>query len=659
MSRKKTSTTIINNQFHSLIESTSDAIVFSDQLGNITLWNNGAKKIFGYQTNEIIGKPISKIIQKGFYKQHRNGIHRFLITNKQKHICKTIESEGLKKDGSPFPVEIALSTWGEKQEIFFGAIIRDISIRKQAEKALHESEKKFRMLIEQSYNAIYLLYKDKFEIINSRFFKLFGYTLEECQDKNFNFRQLVAPKSLQLLENRIKRKQRGEQLEPVYEFTAINKNGMEIECEVSISYIDYKDGTAVQGIIRDITKRFKIEKEKQNLQEQLIQAQKMEAIGTLAGGIAHDFNNLLGVIMGYTELTINNTSIPENIKKNLHHVMKASERAREMVKQILTFSRKSNENMEPINIGKIIEETTTFLRSAIPSTIEIISIIEDDLGLIFGNATQINQILMNLSTNGAHAMKEKGGVLKIILKEFILDKGRSKTFDLDPGRYLQLIISDTGSGMNKELINHIFEPFFTTKKSGEGTGLGLSVVYGIVKNHNGKIKIDSEPGKGTTFNVYLPVIEHINIEETDADRVYAPIGNNEMVLFVDDEISISELATQMLKSLGYLVESRTSSIEALEAFKADPDKFDLIITDMTMPNMTGIKLASEIRKIKPAIPIILCTGFSSTVNKNNFRDYGIDELIMKPVIQIELGNIIHKVLNKKGGVCNDENIDNR
>lgn len=396
----------------------------------------------------------------------------------------------------------------------------------------------------------------------------------------------------------------------------------------------------------DISDKMYAEVENTKLQEQLAQSQKMEAIGTLAGGIAHDFNNILGIIIGYTELTMEDITDTSETLTNMQHVLKASIRAKDMVHQILAFSRKSTQAMEYVNIGKIIKETIGFLRSTIPTTIEIKHKIEKNLGLIFGNATQINQVIMNLCTNASHAMKDSGGVLEIILKKTILDGDDSIRIEIEPGEYQHLIVSDNGCGMEKSILERIFEPYFTTKKDGEGTGMGLAVIYGIVKSHRGDIKVYSEPGKGTVVNIYFPILETEKTEEISPELYDDVQGNNECILFVDDEKHLVDLGTIMLKKLGYKVESRCSSLETLEEFKANPDKYDLVITDMTMPNMTGIKLAAEIHKIKKTMPVILCTGFSNGINKNNFQSHGISSLIMKPIVRKEMANAIKNVLGK-------------
>ncbi len=520
---------------------------------------------------------------------------------------------------------------------------REVKERIEAENALKESEEKYRNLIEQSNDAIYLLYRDKFELINSKFSDLFGYSLEDCQADNFNFRKLVSPQSIDTIEGRVEKRAKGEPIEAVYKFTAIRKDGKSVECEVNTSEIDYKGSKAVQGIIRDISQRVRMEREKKQLQEQLIQAQKMEAIGTLAGGIAHDFNNMLGVIMGYTEIALNDLGKNHDAEKSLSIVMKASKRVKEMVQQILTFSRKNEPHMIPIEIGTIIQETVQFLRSSIPTTIEIKSDIQTGNGSILGNETQINQILMNLCSNAAHVMKSSGGTISIALKQISITAYDAET-DLKPGTYQKLSVSDTGAGMSEETLKRVFEPFFTTKNAEEGTGLGLSVVYGIVKNHNGQIIVKSILSKGTDFFIYFPVLKSEQTIHDAIPRRKTLKGNFERILFIDDETFLTDLGKIILRELNYQVTCRNSSVDALSLFKKDPQAFDLVITDMTMPNMDGIKLTQEIKQIRPDLPVILCTGYSAIINQSNYHKYDISALVMKPVIKSEIAEAIRKSL---------------
>ncbi len=373
----------------------------------------------------------------------------------------------------------------------------------------------------------------------------------------------------------------------------------------------------------------------------------MEAIGTLAGGIAHDFNNILSAIIGFTELV--SDDVPEHTltKKNLEQVLTAANRAKELVKQILAFSRKDEEDRRLLHLGNIAGEILKLLRATFPATIEIRSHIESHLHPILANKTQIHQVIMNLCTNAAFAMNETGGVLEITLKEIDLDPNTINNKDLVPGRYLQLSVSDTGQGMVPEVRRRIFEPYFTTKKPGEGSGLGMAVVYGIVKSHGGEIILYSEPGQGSTFHVFFKVAQVERVPGEAISQTDQIPGGNESILFVDDEQNLVEIGKQMLKSLGYQVETTTGSLEALEIFSTAPSKFDLVISDQTMPDLTGIKLTKKLRKIRPDIPVLLCTGFSESINKENYREKGISAFLMKPISKKEIAFVIRSVLDRK------------
>jgi PAS domain S-box-containing protein len=404
-----------------------------------------------------------------------------------------------------------------------------------------------------------------------------------------------------------------------------------------------KDGqiSGVQAIMENIS-------DKKKLESQLTQSQKMEAIGTLAGGIAHDFNNILSAIMGYTELAV--LGVPEKLpaKQNLQEVLKASHRAKDLVRQILTFSRQGEQERKPALIFPIVKETLKLLRASLPSTIEIRQKIDSETGVIEANLTQIHQVVMNLCTNAAHAMKENGGVLEVSLVNVEMDIDTTAQHpDIHPGPNLRLTVSDTGIGIAPDLVERIFDPYFTTKKVGEGTGLGLAVVHGIVKSHGGIIKVYSEQGKGSTFHVYFPRIDGFQ-EITETQKVeLLPMGDHERVLFIDDEQALVELGEKMLEHLGYEVTVRTSSIEALELFRNQPDRFDLIITDFTMPNMTGDKLAQEVMRLRPGLPVILCTGFSERISEMKAKALGIQEFVMKPFDLNDLAQTIRRALDHK------------
>jgi CheY-like chemotaxis protein len=372
----------------------------------------------------------------------------------------------------------------------------------------------------------------------------------------------------------------------------------------------------------------------------------MESIGTLAGGIAHDFNNILSALIGYTELAMNDVLEPEKAKSELMEVLKAGDRAKDLVSQILTFSHQTEKKHSPLALQAVIKESLKMLRSIIPSTIELRQDLMDS-GLVMSDPTQINQVMMNLCINAAHAMDKTGGILEVGLKRIHLN-GNTDIRDLNlvPGPYLRISVSDTGHGMTPEVMARIFDPYFTTKEVGRGTGLGLAVVHGIVKGHGGTITCKSALDEGTTFYVYLPEIESGKEISIHQERTPLPTGT-ERILYVDDEPVIVDLAKKMLENLGYTVFTRTSSIEALEFFRNNPDKFDLVITDMTMPGMTGDRLTQRMMEIRHDIPIILCTGYSEHITEERAKRIGIREFIMKPLIMKEIAKIIRRALDER------------
>jgi len=405
---------------------------------------------------------------------------------------------------------------------------------------------------------------------------------------------------------------------------------------------DLKQGL-VYAVARDVTGEKAERRNREQLEAQLQQAQKMEAIGTLAGGIAHDFNNILTAVIGYTEIAMSDSDADSIQYKNLLQVLKAGERAKDLVHQILTFSRHSEQEMKPVCVKLIAQETAKLLRATLPSSIEIKNGIQSDAAVL-ADPTQIHQVLMNICTNASHAMQEAGGVLEILLDDVVLDAGfANKHPDLRSERYIKLTVSDTGHGIPAELLERIYDPFFTTKDKGEGTGMGLAVVHGIVKIHGGAITVQSTPGKGSAFCIYLPVIERDLILETFAD--YSIPKGTERILFIDDEPAIVNMSRQALRTLGYDVVGKMSSVEALALFEEQKDRFDLVITDLTMPLMTGENLAKQLLNIRPDIPIILSTGFSAKMDEKKAMALGIRAFISKPVSIREIAETIRAVLD--------------
>jgi len=388
------------------------------------------------------------------------------------------------------------------------------------------------------------------------------------------------------------------------------------------------------------------EREKILLEKQLRLAKKMEAVGTLAGGVAHDFNNILAIIMGYAELALHDSGENRQLSANMQQILNASLRARDVVNQILTFSRREDLERRLVDILPVLREALQFIRASLPSSIDIREEIEVKSAWVFGDSSQIYQIVINLCVNAAHAMRGENGTLEIGLTEVCLNNAAAALYqDLRPGPFLKLSVRDTGHGMDPSVMERIFDPFFTTKKQGEGTGMGLSLVHGIVKNHEGAIFVDSKIGEGSTFHVFLP--KSIGIQsQKPMERLDEAKGEGR-ILFVDDEPAVIDLGQQILEDFGYEVVARTSSIEALEAFRAQSNKFDMVISDITMPNMMGPELAGELKKIRPDIPIILCSGFSEGLDPAQARSIGIRDILRKPVPMKDLITAVRNILNPK------------
>lgn len=380
------------------------------------------------------------------------------------------------------------------------------------------------------------------------------------------------------------------------------------------------------------------------LEEHLTQGKKMETLGILASGIAHDFKNILTVIIGYAELALDDyTNLPK-VKRHLGEVLEASYRAKDLAQQILSFSRSGEKEKRPVKVNPMVKEVLKMISASLPPTIEILQDISDMMYEIYADPTQLHQLLMNLCTNAGHAMQEKGGALEVTLTDLSRDLAAISEGNPAPSPYLRLTVSDTGHGMTPEVMKHIFDPFFTTKKDGEGAGLGLSIVQGIVKNLDGEITVESQPGKGSSFHVFLPIFENTAAikEKTGASATHG----HERILLVDDEAALVNRGRKILEKLGYLVTPCTSGIEALQLFCKNPASFDLVITDLTISDMDGKQLIREFSRKKPGIPVILCTGYSQDICREDFSSLDLDAFILKPYNETEIARVVRKVLDQ-------------
>ena len=632
-----------SEKYRNLADSLPQIVFETDDSGNITFTNQNALNIMGY-AKEDLKKGINalQMIAPEDRDRAMQNIQRVLQGEK----VPDAEYNAQRRDGSIFPIIVHSNRIiYDDKPIGLRGIIIDLTERKQADEALRLSEEKFSKAFQASpvWVTITTVREGRFLEVNDTFTKISGFRREEAVGRtSFDLEFWLDPKRDREQAIQLLRKQGYfRNLEMKMRF----KDGKDHIMLWSADTISFEGEECLINVLTDITETKIIQEEKASLESQLQQAQKMEAIGTLAGGIAHDFNNILSAIIGYTELSLTEAEKESVLYENLQEIFQASGRAKNLVKQILTFSRQAEQERKPVKVKLICKEAIKFLRASIPTSIKIRQNIGSD-SLVIADPTQIHQVLMNLCTNAGHAMEEKGGVLEIKLTDVELSADLLAKFpELNPGSYLELTVSDTGHGIPANIIDRIFDPFFTTKEQGEGTGMGLSVVHGIVGSCGGAIAASSEPGKGSTFNIYLPIVERDNIQPSINENSIA--DGTERILFVDDESALTNLGKRMLESLGYKVTTRASSIEALELFKAKPDSFDLVITDMTMPNMKGDKLASELIRIRPDIPVIICSGYSAEINPQQAAAMGIRAFVTKPVLKKDIAEAIRKIFDEK------------
>lgn len=524
--------------------------------------------------------------------------------------------------------------------------LRTERIRRETESAFRQSEEKYSRIFNATTEAIFIHDPATGAIldVNQRMLDMYGYSYDEAL--RLSIGDLSADNTAEAQQKAVALVRKSmEQGPQVFEWLAQKKNGEHFWVEVSLRAYDTGKASNVLAVVRDISERKQAEQEKQLLESQLFQAQKMESIGMLAGGIAHDFNNILAAIIGYTELAFHNIPDPAT-KSDLRQVLSASTRAKELIQQILTFSRKTDQTLKPLMMQPIVKEAIKMLRATIPASIDMHQHIAPDTGAVLADPARINQIVVNLATNAYQAMEERGGTLAIELAGETFNDAENAKFNvtLGPGSYARLSVKDTGCGIDRETLTKVFEPYFTTKGIGKGTGMGLAVVHGLAKSYHGEIVVESEIGRGTAFHVFLPTVTAAPLPE-EAVAVTLP-GGHESILLVDDEESLVKFEKRALEGLGYQVVPTTSSTEALEVFRAGPADFDLVITDMTMPRISGADLARELLTIRPDIPIILVTGYSAAVSKESARAIGIKAFLMKPLQLTALAHSVRKALDQ-------------
>ncbi|NWG01298.1 MAG: PAS domain S-box protein [Syntrophaceae bacterium] len=625
----------------SLIEASLDPLVTISRDGKIMDVNRATELVTGVRREQLIGSDFSDYFtepekaKEGYEKVFSEGFvtdYPLAIRNISGKVIEVLYNAAVYKNEH-----------GEVQGVFAAA--RDVTERKQAEDSLREREALLRTVFETLPVGVWITDKEGRIIrgnpagqqiwAGARYVGIdqFG----EYKGWRVDTGKRIEPEEWAAARAVLK----GE--------TSINEE-IEIECFDGSHKIILNSAVPIRDERQEILGAFIVNQditERKRTEKAIRQMQKMEALGTLAGGIAHDFNNILMPIVINTELALLDTPYGSPISNYLKLIQEAANRGKDLIKQIITFSRQKEQLKAPIQIGPVIKEALKFLRSSIPKNIEIRECIEVAPSVILADPTQIHQVLMNLGNNAAYAMREKGGVLNISLTPVEVDADMvNRHLDLKPGPYLRLTVADTGLGMDKEIMEKIFDPFFTTKKPGEGAGMGLAVVHGIVKNHGGAITVYSEVGKGSTFSIFLPIIKE-ELETEPASPEMITMGKERILLIDDEEIQIRSVQP-MLERLGYRVIVKADAIEALDIFRLQPNEFDLVITDQTMPRMTGRELAEEILRIRPDIPIILCTGFSEVIHEEEAKLMGIREFIMKPFSMNEMAGIIRKSLERNG-----------
>ncbi len=627
-------------KYRLIIDNQKDMVVKFDPDGRLQFVSPSYCATFGKTQEQLLGKKFMPLI----HVDDREIVAEALARAFKPPYFAQVEERALTQAGWRWQEwqNVAILNKDNKVEAIV-ASGRNVDERKKAEAALVKSEQQFQELFTSINDLIYTLdLKGQFISVNPAILEAFGYEYAELIGRkvsDFMAPELAATFESDYLETL--------QLQGYHEGIAIyfTKNGEKIFIENKSAFVWPADGDPfISGIGRDVTEKILSERSVAKLQQQVAQSQKLESIGTLTGGIAHDFNNIQAIIAGNTELALKDVPEWNPAYACLEEIKTASLRATKIVKQLLNFSRKTDSKLQPIEIALIVKSALKFLRSTIPTTIDIQHEIQAANETMLADPAQINQIMMNLCINASHAMEQTGGKITIKLEKVMVDDTATKDYPaLKSGKHAKLTVSDTGPGIDPEIIDRIFDPYFTTKEVGKGSGMGLTVAHGIVKNHNGVISVESEPGKGTVFEVLFPLTE-AEAEQVTGEPEEVPTGNGN-ILFVDDEASLVKMVKRSLELQGHRVETKSDPAEALELFRSKPDWFDLIITDMTMPNMTGDRFAIEILSIRPDIPIILCSGFSEKIDAEKAKALGIRKYIEKPLDMFDFVASIRKVLD--------------
>ena len=622
-----------------LLEFAQDAIISTDERGRITLFNRGAEAIFGHAREEIIGRNLEMLLPAPMRTAHAGHLAAFAAGDATaRKMNERGEIFGMRKNGEQFPAEASISKLEHMDGTVFTAILRDVSDRKRAETALTESEERFRNLVEGSLQGIVIHRDFKPVFVNRSAADIFGYDSPEEMLALDSLRPLMLPDQPHPVAPGRGDAERSKGLEAQGEYCGVRKDGLRIRYQAGLREVDWEGAAATQATVVDITERSALE-------ERLRQAQKMEAVGQLAGGIAHDFNNMLQVIRGFTTLaTTELDGDSGKVALYLGKVEQAAAGAASLTRQLLAYSRRQVLQSRPLDVNRLIVDLVKMVQRLIGEDIELELNPGAGVQNIFADRSMIEHVLINLCVNARDAMPD-GGRLSIATQNCVLDEAFTAAHDwAAAGTYTLIEVSDNGCGMSQDVQGHIFEPFFTTKQPGEGTGLGLSMVYGIAKQHGGMIDVRSEVGAGTTFSVYLPITDE-EAAEPGSEATRPTAGGNETILVAEDEPKVLELTKELLETQGYNVLCARDGAEAVQVYDTHSGEIGLVILDVVMPRMGGRKVFSAIRKIDSTVPVMFCTGYSSTAVDSEFITAHQLRMIYKPISPNEFIAAVRETLD--------------
>ena len=646
--QRKTADKAIRQQqsMEDILNHLNDYVFFHDLAGNFSEFNSAVRRDSDYSATELKQMNLKNLV-RDFYTPEVDEYLRRVRKNGKDHGYMRL----VNKDGKDLILEYTstlIHKHGGKVAGVRG-IARNVTKQHKTRKALKKSEKKYRTIlntIEDGYYEVDLA--GHYRLLNRAILRMHNCTWEEL--KGQSYKKIIDEEDVQSVFETFNYVYRTGNPVKAFNWKTRRKDGsiLHLEASVSLLYDNKGKPAGFRGITRDISERIQARRKTRQLEARLQQAQKMESIGTLAGGIAHDFNNVLFPIIGYTELALQDLPSQTSAAANLEKVLQAADRAKGLVRQILAFSRQSTEqDPEPVQVEPIIKETLKLLRNTIPASIEIHSDIPQDVGAVTIHPAQLHQVIMNLCTNAYHAMENQPtGKLEVHLRRVqVTAENTGFHAQLEAGTYICMTVADTGCGMSAEVMEKIFDPYFTTKSQDKGTGLGLSVSYGIAQKAGGIIITNSTPGKGSRFHVYLPAAKSRQDRQPDPKPgTFLPEGS-ERILLVDDEKRVLEVEQMTLEKLGYQVTAFSDSPEAVNAFESSPDRFDLVITDQSMPQISGIELARKIRQIRSHVPVILCSGYSEKITRETTLEDDIQAVLLKPIARQELAGVIRKTLD--------------